>query len=52
MFITVAIVLIVLKALNVVHISWWWVVAPLLLDLILYIVSLVASLYLTHKENY
>lgn len=52
MFIMITLVLIVLKALNVVHISWWWVVAPLLLDLILYIVSLIASLYLAYKEGY
>ena len=52
MFIIVALVLIVLKALNVIDISWWWVVSPLLLDLILYIVALVTSLYLAHKEGY
>ena len=52
MFILIVLILIVLKAFNVIDISWWWVVATLLLDVILYIVSLVASLYLAHKENY
>lgn len=52
MFIIVAIVLIILKAFNVIDISWWWVVSPLLLDLILYIVTLVTSLYLAYKGCY
>ena len=47
-----AIVFIVLKLIGVISWSWWWVLSPLWIGLICWLLIVVCyALYVTHEEN-
>ena len=46
------IVFIVLKLVGTIDWSWWWVLSPLWIDLVIYLLVVVgAAIYVGHQEN-